>query len=156
MKLTRLKLTLALAFALLPLAWGVAADITVTATSVTRSTGEQTTYLAGETITAGQCVYVETDGKVWKSDSNASGKKDLLGIALNGGAVNQPIIVQTSGTIAIGGTVTVGTIYVVSATAGGIAPHTDLATGWDVIIIGVGATSSTISLDIFDSGTAVP
>jgi hypothetical protein len=94
---------------------------------------------------------------VYLSDANASATtKAITGIALNGAAIGQPVSVQTSGTITIGATVAVGTIYVVSATAGGIAPSTDLASTWGTIIIGVADTTGTIKLQFFDSGVDVP
>ncbi len=134
-----------------------AADITVTATSVKLTSGTSSIYNAGETITAGQALYLHTDGLVYKSDANASATtKAITGISLNGGATGQPIVVQTGGTITIGATVAVGTIYVVSATAGGIAPSTDLASTWGTIIIGVADTTGTIKLQFFDSGVDVP
>jgi hypothetical protein len=134
-----------------------AADITVTATSVKLSSGTSSLYNAGAAVTAGQVVYLHTDGLVYLSDANASATtKAITGIALNGAAIGQPVSVQTSGTITIGATVAVGTIYVVSATAGGIAPSTDLASTWGTIIIGVADTTGTIKLQFFDSGVDVP
>lgn len=155
MKLKRLLPAVLLALLFVVPLW--AADITVTATSVKLSSGTSTAYNAGETITAGQCLYLHTDGLVYKSDSNGtSAQKALIGIALNGGATGQPIAVQTSGTITIGATTAVGTIYVVSGTAGGIAPHGDLASGMTTIIIGVADTTGSIKLNIYNSQVAVP
>lgn len=112
---------------------------------------------AGETVTAGKPVYLETDGKWYMSDANGTAaKKDLKGIALNGASLDQPLAVQKGGVINIGGTVVVGTIYVVSATPGGVAPSTDLVSGMDTIIIGVAITTTNIKLNVFDSGAAVP
>jgi hypothetical protein len=128
-----------------------AADITVTATSVKLSSGTSSLYNAGAAVTAGQVVYLHTDGLVYLSDANASATtKAITGIALNGAAIGQPVSVQTSGTITIGATVAVGT------TAGGIAPSTDLASTWGTIIIGVADTTGTIKLQFFDSGVDVP
>jgi len=112
---------------------------------------------AGEAITQGQSVYLDTDGKWYKSDANGvAAKKDLKGIALNNAAADQPLAVQKAGVINMGATVAVGTIYVVSATAGGVAPSADLVSGMDTIIVGVGITTSNIRLNVFDSGAAVP
>jgi hypothetical protein len=135
-----------------------AADITITATSVAKGSGATvTTYYAGETITAGQVLYLHTDGLVYKSDSNGtSAQKAANGIALNGGATGQPVAVQTAGSITIGATVATGTIYVVSGTAGGIAPHGDLASGMETIIIGVATSTTVIALNFYDSGASVP
>jgi hypothetical protein len=130
-------------------------DLVITATSVAKSTGavvRQET--AGETITAGMPVYLHTDGLVYKTDvDGSSAAQACLGIALNGGAINQPIAVQTDGTITIGATVAVGVIYVASDTAGGIMPSADLETGDKVIILGVADTTSTLEMHLWDSGT---
>lgn len=134
-------------------------DLTVTATSVVSGAGAVVeTLQAGETITAGQTLYVDaTDGKAYKSDANgAAAAKALKGVALNGGSVNQRISIQKEGTITIGATVVVGTLYVVSATAGGIAPAADLASGMDTIVVGVGSTTGAILMNIWDTGIAVP
>jgi hypothetical protein len=51
---------------------------------------------------------------------------------------------------------TVGIIYCVSATAGGIAPSADLTTGDYVTILGVGATTNRLAVDIFVSDQVKP
>lgn len=114
--------------------------------------------VAGETLTAGQGAYLNTsDGKIYKADNNdTAAKATLLGIVLNGASVNQPVEVQTGAGITIGGTVVVGEIYVVSATAGGIAPEGDLVSTNYVSIVGVGITSAKISMGIKNSGVQVP
>lgn len=140
------------------------ADVSVTATSVAPITGSGAGVdtviehgIAAETITAGQSLYLNTSNQWAKADANLSAAAAAAkGIALNGAAQNQPIAVATSGTLTCGFTATVGTIYVVSATAGGIAPAADLASGWYTTIIGVGLTAGTISLPFHRSGVAVP
>jgi len=133
------------------------ADISVTATSVVPYANEQTAVgVAGETITAGQVVYLNsTTGKLMKADADTAAESVCKGIALNGGALNQPIKYQYGGEITIGATVAVGTVYVVSATAGGIAPLADLTSGDYVSILGVASTAARIKLNIFNSGIAV-
>lgn len=136
------------------------ADITVTATSVVKGSGATiaTNETFGETVTAGQAVYKSTtDGLIYKSDANsAAAAKTVYGVALNGGAVSQPASVLTAGPITIGATVAVGTIYVLSGTAGGIAPHGDLASGMTTCIIGVATSTTVINVNIFNSAAAVP
>ena len=131
-------------------------DITITATNVTKGTGAtlNQTYYAGESITAGQCVYKKaSDGKLWKAQCDGTAAEAAaIGIALHAASADQPLAIQTGGTINIGATVVVGTIYVVSGTAGGIAPWADLATTNYVTILGYGATASTITMDINATG----
>lgn len=133
------------------------ADISVTAASVVP--GSDAIYVdgtAGETITAGMTCYKSTsDSKWYKADNNDTAAKAVVGgISLNGASLNQPIRIQTGGTITIGATVAVGTIYVQSTTAGGIAPSADLATGNYVTILGVATTAAIIKLGLNVSGIA--
>jgi len=51
---------------------------------------------------------------------------------------------------------TVGEVYVVSATAGGIAPVGDLTTGNYVTVLGVATTTSNLQLGTIYSATAKP
>lgn len=115
---------------------------------------------AGETITAGMPVYLDsTTTKYFKSDNNAAGKKTSAGIALNGASNGQPISVQTGGAITIGATVTVAASYYVSANAGMICPAGDLATGSDVILLGVAISTTVIQMPSggpFVPGATVP
>lgn len=133
------------------------ADITVTATSVVPYANEQTAVgVAGETITAGQVVYLNsTTGKLMKADADTAAESVCKGIALNGGSLGQPVKYQYGGEITIGATVAVGTTYVVSATAGGIAPVADLTTGDYVSHVGVASTTGRIKLFINNTGIAI-
>ena len=83
-----------------------------------------------------------------KADSNAAGAeaRQPLGIALNGGAINQPVAVQKSGDVTIGATLTPGLAYYLSDTPGGICPIADVGSGEYSCIIGI-ATSTTV-LDV--------
>lgn len=129
------------------------ADITITATSVKRVSGavhNQNNF--GETVTAGMPVYLKVaDAKWYKIDNNVDAATSgvgatATGIALNGGAVDQPAVVLTSGDVDIGATVVVGEVYVASQTAGGIAPHGDLASGNFVTYIGYAITTGRLRL----------
>lgn len=136
------------------------ADLTITAASVVPDDGfSYVDGVFGETVTAGQPVYKKaSDGLYYKADANGAGTEIwvVAGIALNGGAVNQPGRIMTGGTLTIGATVAIGTIYVLSATAGGIAPSTDLASGWKTSILGVASTVAKLAVKIINSGSAVP
>ena len=136
------------------------ADITVTAANVVSgSDAIKKQGVAGASITAGQPLYIDTaNNNVLKlADANASLLTSTVdGIALHAAATGQPITYQSGGLITIGATVAVGTVYVVSATAGGIAPSADLATGMYTAILGVATTSGILQLRINNSGVAVP
>ena len=133
------------------------ADIAITATNVvgsgsaTRETGS-----AGEAITAGQAVYLDSATNKYKlSDSNATGAKTVRGIALNGAALNQPVVVQKDGPITIGGTLVAGTTYCQSTTPGGICPQADITTGGDVVILGVATSTTVLDLNIQVTGVTL-
>lgn len=134
------------------------ADLTITAANVALVTGSPDRgNNAGATITAGQLCYKDSSNLWQLSDANLSAaSKTIGGVALHGSLANQPLAVQSDGTITIGATVAVGTIYLLSATAGAICPHTDLATGMTTCILGVATTAAIITIRIFNSGVAVP
>lgn len=115
--------------------------------------------IAGTTITAGQAVYIDTAAnnvlKLADCDSSAT-TAVVAGIALTGGSSGQPIKYAKSGEITIGGTVTVGELYVLSGIAGGIAPEADLAQNDYVSFLGIGTTAARIRFSILNSGVLVP
>lgn len=57
-------------------------------------------FIAAATITAGQAVFIDSNGKVDLADANAAGKEQFRGIALNGGGAGQAISVLKRGHIA--------------------------------------------------------
>ena len=138
------------------------ADITVTAANVAPSSSTTEEGTAGGTVTAGQPVYKDSSDsyKLKAADANASAAAAAaVGIALHASLAGQPLRYAKAGPVTIGATVAVGTIYVVSATAGGIAPHGDLATGMYTTILGVATTTGIITMPSSGpivSGVAVP
>jgi len=129
------------------------ADITVTAASVAQSTNAQVnnSHNAGATITAGQSVYLSASN-TWllaQCDGTAlEAGSGTFGIALHGSLSGQPLAVQVAGTITIGGTVAAGTPYVISATAGGIAPFADLGSTNKVTFLGFASTTGAIDMSL--------
>lgn len=135
------------------------ADVSVTAANVAPIlTGSNPTQIEngifGATVTAGQLVYLDTTTNTYKlCDANASALTSVLrGVALNGGVSGQPAAVGVGGTYTCGFTATAGAIYVASATAGGIAPTTDLGAGVYTSILGVALTTAIMQLRIINSG----
>ncbi len=142
-----------------PLSLATASDLSITAASVQSGTGAVTTDgTAGASITAGQMVYLDaTDNKYKLADANlSSAAAATVGVSLHAASNGQPLRIQTSGPITIGATVAVGTVYVLSGTAGGIAPAADLTTGWRTSIVGVATSTTSITLKIYASDAAVP
>lgn len=125
------------------------ADLSVTAASVlpgTESEGAQFEQgIAAVAVTAGQVVYKDNNSQYRLADNNDTSEtlSVIAGVALNNCAAGQPLRVQTAGPYTVGATVAAGSVYVLSATPGGIAPVADLATGNRTSILGVGANGST-------------
>lgn len=134
------------------------ADIVVTAANVAHGANALIKVgTAGATITAGQPVYLDSaTGKYKLADNNLSAAAaNAIGIALNGCSDGQPIqVVYDDDDFTPGATLTLGTIYVLSATAGGIAPSADLASGNYMAILFVPKSTSKAVLKLLKSGVA--
>ncbi len=137
------------------------ADISQTAGSVglTDESSAVTvqTVQAGEALTQGQPVYL-SGGKYYKADADAGAvNAAAVGIVMTPAATNVYFLMTITGaTIDLGATLTVGETYVVSGTAGAIAPIADLATGDWVTIVGTATAADTIVLTMDATGAQVP
>ena len=138
----------------------IAADVSVTAANVIASSQARYTMgTAGGTITAGQPVYFDTADKRYKlADANdASPAYKVAGIAVNGASAGQSVRICTyDPSFTPGFTTAAGSVYIVSATAGGIAPVADAATGHYVSVLGVGTGTSTMKLSIVRADVVKP
>lgn len=139
------------------------ADLSITAASVAAGAGAgiDKSSNAGATITAGQLVYLDSSNLWQLSDANsAATAKRIDGISLHASLSGQPLAVLRSGPITIGATVGVGTVYILSGTPGGIAlgcpGTTDLVSGMTTCILGVGTSATVITVNINNSGVAIP
>lgn len=134
------------------------ADLSVTAANCVPGSDARTVQgIAGETITAGMAVYkAAATGKWMKADADGSGEAHTaVGIALTGSSLNQPIVVQTRGSITLGATLTANTSYFLSgATAGGICPVADVGTGEYLQLIGIATTTAVMKLSFEATGVA--
>jgi len=125
------------------------ADLTITAANVLLSSGRTDTGTAGATITAGQAIYIDASDsnklKLAQSDGTAA-EADAVGIALHAALAGQPLRYAVDGTtINIGATTAKNTTYVVSTTAGGVAPAADLTSGHRIVSLGYApATTGTL------------
>lgn len=127
------------------------ANLTVTAANVQPTT--TTTYktgIAGAAITAGQSVYLDaTTGTIKLADADLSvAAAKGVGIAINNAAAGQPVTYAIGGSINMGATLVKGTTYVVSATAGGVAPQADLSTGATICILGIALDAAILDVNI--------
>lgn len=127
-----------------------ASDLSITSTSVVPgSNAIIRDAVAGAAITAGQVVYKSaSDGKLYlaDADSGTAAIRDAVGIAINSGAAGARVnYVIEDDDLTIGATVSNGAVYVLSATAGGLAPLADATTGWYVTVLAVGKSSTKVA-----------
>lgn len=163
---TRWIMTVLLSLSLVFASASQAANLSVTAASVANSgDAQQETGIAGETITAGQCLYVYSTSNgvntMRLADSDlSSAAAAAVGIALHGALAGQPVTYAKgtggAGYINPGAAGTVGVTYYVSNTAGGICLYSDLAQGSYVVRLGYISVASTFRLDIKNYGCQVP
>ena len=131
-------------------------DLSITAGNVVAATGSSVVPgTAGEAITAGQVVYKNTStGKYMLADVDDSEKYAAEGIALNGASNGQPLdVCSSSSDLDIGATLTVGTVYVLSAD-GAISPAADLTTGDYAVVIGVATATDSLKVSIGSNNRA--
>lgn len=139
------------------------ADITITAANVLASANAKKGFgVAGATITAGQALYSDASAsfKLKPADANVLASANCVGIALHGASDGQPLTyVFEDDDFSPGGTLSLSVaadsgIYVLSATAGGIAPMDDLAATMYPVVLGVAKSTTKLYLRI-TRGTAV-
>ena len=132
------------------------ADLTVTAADVLKGSNAQTkSVTAGASVSQGEPVYQDTDDNNERKPAAAGDtqiKANCEGIALNAAEDGQPLTILTSGDLDPGATLTVGETYVVSTTAGGIAPFGDLSSTNYVTVLGVADAAGNLAVDIQVSG----
>lgn len=134
------------------------ADITITAANVLKTAASVQVGTAGATITAGQCVYLDsTDSKLKLAQCDGTAAEAAaVGIALHGALANQPLAYATNSTINIGGTTSKATTYCVSAAAGGVAPQADLVSGNRISVLGYAtATDGSFVVSLQNRGITV-
>lgn len=108
------------------------ADLSVTVGEV-KSGDDAVLYegIAGATVTAAQAVYLDpADNKLKLAVATSIGPARVKGLTLHAAADGQPLTIQTDGDFVIGATAapTAGLVYILSGTAGGLSPHTDVTT----------------------------
>lgn len=129
-------------------------DISITAANVAKGANSQTeTGVAGEALTAGEVVFKNASGEWVLSDADDTDLDEVGGITLNDAADGQPVEILLPGSdVTIGGTLTAGTTYYLSANAGGIAPFADLGNPDRVICLGIAKSTSVLFFRPLDSG----
>lgn len=128
-----LKLLLS-SFVILVSSLAAAADLSITTTSfVPGANAKKEIGTAGAAITIGQLLYYDSSAKTWKlADADASATTAaVVAISASAAASGQPVIYITEDDdLTLGATLSMSVpIYVLSSTAGGIAPSADISVG---------------------------
>ena len=130
------------------------ADLSVPATVAPQSNATFSFGTAGEAITAGQPVYVDStdSNKIKRADADGtSATAAAKGIAVNSAATGQPVDYQTGGDINLGATLVRGQVYILSPDKG-ISAAADLANPDYTTILGVAKTYQLLTVKPFASG----
>lgn len=135
------------------------ADLTITAANLVAGTGATIkTGVAGEAIAAGDAVYIDlTDnGNLKKCQHDGTAiEADAVGIALAAAADDATVSYITEGDLCFGTLLTIGTVYVVSATFGLIAVAADAGSSDYLTILGVATGTAVLSVKIVTSENAI-
>lgn len=135
------------------------ANLTITAASVIQGEAAVTEQMvAAVAITAGQVVFRDpVTFRAGLADNNSAtvAVRRVRGIALNGAAVGQPVLVLRSGLITIGATLPRGVAFYLSDTPGGICPVADLLTGEFPVILGIAISTTVLNINVQASGVAL-
>jgi hypothetical protein len=137
------------------------ADVTVTAANVELVDGNTGVLTAGATITAGQAIYKDTSdsnkAKLADADAGTTLAATVEGIALSGATSgNKVTFAKLGAEVDIGGTVSMGRVYVLSGTAGAIAPEADLATSDRCSVIGYATSATNLKLTLNNTDVTLP
>jgi hypothetical protein len=137
------------------------ADLGITASAVLAGSNAKTENgRSGETITAGQPVYLDpTTGKYLKADADASVAiaRQIRGMALNGASDGQPLQIARPGSdITMNAVLTAGVTYYLSNTPGGICPLADVGTGEFFVIVGIAKSITVLAFNPVYSGVSAP
>lgn len=153
MKHLRLIFVTALAFACVLPPSASAADLSITAASVIQGARARTQQgVAGAAITQGQLLYFDSAAGTYKlADANASATTAaVVGYAGNAASAGQLVTVITEDDdMTVGATLSMtAPVYVLSGTAGAIAPSADLTTGWypGVVLIAKSTTKAAFKI----------
>ena len=134
------------------------ANVTITASAVVSTASTQSSDgIAGAVIAAGEWLYLDAADNTLKlaTAGDTEAKAAVVGQALNGAAVGQPVRYGTGGLITLDGVAVAG-LYVLSATAGKQCPVGDLVTGDWLTLLAVGRSATQQRIRISAEGVQIP
>ena len=141
------------------------ANLTITAANVLQPalSPRLSTPVAGEALVRGQVVYLKSDGKWWKADATSLEKagnglgSNNIRIVLSDCSANQLVLLLEPGQqYTVGAVITLGKLYVISATSGLICLNTDLVTGNYFTPLGYPASTTILNFDPDSTGQLIP
>tara|TARA_R110000751_G_scaffold2140_2_gene11378 strand:+ start:684 stop:1094 length:411 start_codon:yes stop_codon:yes gene_type:complete len=135
------------------------ADVTITREDVAINASNVTfvRVQVGEAVQQGQPLYRSSaNSRHYKASATTATLAQCVGIAMTPSATDGFALMLKAGDFIVGGTVSQGLTYVVSATSGRIAPSADLASTNFVTNLGIAISSTVIRLDIAASAIALP
>ncbi len=129
----------------------VPADVKISGSNV-----RATTVVAGEAISEGQLVYLDTvSGKYKLALATAEASANVVGVSVTSAATDGYFLMQSSRNYFAGTTLVAGDPIYLSATAGAICPHADLASTNYVTLLGHAISTSEIEISIDVTGIAI-
>lgn len=109
------------------------------------SAGSAVTYstTAGEALSAGDIVYMHTDGKVYKALANGTiAQSRAAGVAQSSVAADAAVNILVSGVETGLSSLTIGSVYYVDTTAGGVTATAPATSGDNIVMVGVALTTT--------------
>jgi len=135
------------------------AAISITATSVVAgSNAVRDSGIAGEAVTAGQTIYINsTTNRVMLADTNSATAEARVakGVALNGAAAEQPVTYIKEGDLTVNAVLTKGVGYYLGGAGGAIVPVADLTTGDYTCFLGIAKSTTVLAIKIQSAGVAI-
>lgn len=141
------------------------ANLTITVASVLPpvSNSQAESGIAGEALLRGQVAVLKADNKWWKAGAtsaelagNAEGSTRIR-IVLGDVAANQTVLLLKPGQkYTVGATLSLGKLYVISATSGLICLNTDLVTGNYFTPLGYPASTTELNFNPDSTGQIMP
>ena len=134
------------------------ANLTITPADVgVNSSATQTRIVqVGEAVSQAQPAFLDGSKYYQAVANDTEAKAAAVGVFMTAAALDGYAVIAMVGPVDLGATLTVGEVYVVSATKGSIAPIADLTTGDYVTILGVASSASSLELNPQVSGIAKP
>jgi len=133
------------------------ANYTITAANVAVATARSraSTVQAGEVITAGEMVYLDSVTQKYKlALATAEASAEVTGISISGAASDGYFLIVNSSTYIAGTTLVAGDPVFLSATAGAICPHADLIATNYITQIGIATSTTEIAINLDATGIA--